>query len=767
MTRVSATLLFLVVCIPSIVCAGEDNAYVKLHRSLRDLVVDRMSARHVEGIFLQQGLITITLDDGILVEMQALNGQRIGAYFVGKGTASFQPYGATEVTNLRRFYDKDVFLEEFNSILIVCTDDRLTSQLDLFERVELPKDMASIAAKTWNEAVMSGDGSWIDSRLARPLLNGYTEPVFMAGIKRLDELNVYMTYDPSDVEPYHLYLIRIERGRDIYAGVNQCPDPERPTEIGMHGVEVVDLVRIHGHEVKVNLSSSLDFSATDKVTMEVLADSVRWLEMSLFPLLKVRSVSMVDTANTRKDLAYHNPEKSSELWVEFPDWVRKGDRFTMNLAYDGEMIRRFGNYTVLMSSITWYPTHSYKQAATFDLSFEYPAYMTLASIGHRVTHSEKEKRKSDRWVIDRPVRNASFHIGLFKRKQLPPVTGIPSSSILYITSEQLDPVSIDVKQALEFFTKLYGPLVIDSLVATELPGSHGEAFPGMLHLSSEAFTLSASYSTSASAHKYERFFQEQFIAHEVAHQWWGISVFYKSYRDRWLSEGFSEYSALMYSQLASAEPGKFFNLLEEYRTDILKFGKKAIGTDFPPPAIHLGHRAASGDPKGVAYNTFIYEKGAWVLHMLRNMMLDLNTMNEDAFKATMKTFFTRYQGKPASTEDFQRTIEEITGVSMQWFFDQWVYGNEIPTYEYAWKSVKKAEGGYKNTLRIRQLNVSESFKMMVPIKIEYDDGTMVRHRLMVAGKEMTVELPDSISEIDELTFNDLLSVLADVDEVSF
>ena len=70
----------------------------------------------------------------------------------------------------------------------------------------------------------------------------------------------------------------------------------------------------------------------------------------------------------------------------------------------------------------------------------------------------------------------------------------------------------------------------------------------------------------------------------------------------------------------------------------------------------------------------VYKKGAWVVHMLRILMLDLKTMNEDRFTETMQDFYRSYQGQRASTDDFRRVVERHAGTDMGWFFDQWVYG---------------------------------------------------------------------------------------------
>ena len=743
------------------------NDYETLHQDLSKATIDMMNGRRVEGVFIQQGPFTITLDSGMLVEFKPVKNLRVGSYFIGKGTISFIPTNVTERTNLKRFYHSESFVEEFQTMIIATTSDVVTSQLDLFERIEVPAETVPLAEQAWKELVLSGNGSEIDSRLAVPMLNNFSQQPFMAGFRRLDELHAYVTYDPFDVEPYSLFAVRLERFRDIYAEVVRCTESGTSPVVPEDGSDPADRARLFKHRITATLSPSLDFSATDRMEFEVLSDSLLWIDMDLFPLMKVKYVLYGSEMAASDTMEFFKHDESSRIWVKLPSWVKKGDRFELEISYAGPIIRRFNKYTVLLSSITWYPAHNFKQKALFDLTFEYPDDMTLASIGHRIAYSEHGERKQANWVIERPIRNASFHVGLFKRRDIPPTPGIPQSAILYVTPNQIDPISMDVKQTLEFFSKLYGPLPIDSLVATELPGSHGEAFPGLLHLSSEAFEYSGAHASDPRYEKYAQFFHEQFIAHEIAHQWWGISVDFTSYRDRWLSEGFSEYSALLYSQQAAEDKNKFFNLLEEYRNDILEFGRKAIGKDLPPPAIDLGNRAGSGDPDGRGYHIFIYEKGAWVLHMLRNMMLDLKTMQETAFMTTMKTFYTTYAGKRASTEDFKRMIEEITGVSMNWFFDQWVYGNQIPTYDYAWTSEEQADGTFVNKLRIRQKNVDPTFQMLVPIKLVFDDETFVRYRVNVTGEEMEIDLPPSKVEIDELVFNDLMSVLCEVTESSY
>lgn len=123
----------------------------------------------------------------------------------------------------------------------------------------------------------------------------------------------------------------------------------------------------------------------------------------------------------------------------------------------------------------------------------------------------------------------------------------------------------------------------------------------------------------------------------------------------------------------------------------------------------------------------------------------------------------RYNGKRASTEDFRKLILEITGSDLQWFFDQWIYGNQHPTYVVAWKKEQITGGNWKVTLRVKQKNVPDDFTMLLPIKIQSSDKSFARMRLQVTGPNAEVVLPHFSFEPDDVIFNDLTSVLCDVE----
>jgi predicted metalloprotease with PDZ domain len=204
---------------------------------------------------------------------------------------------------------------------------------------------------------------------------------------------------------------------------------------------------------------------------------------------------------------------------------------------------------------------------------------------------------------------------------------------------------------------------------------------------------------------------------------------------------------------------KYFAMLHHWRDDILLHRAE-------PSPIWLGYRVqTSKDTSG--YNVLVYEKGAWVLHMLRVLMLDLPSLKEDRFTSMMQDFYKSYEGRSASTEDFQRKVEEYVGMNMDWFFKDWVYGTGIPTYRVAYRTSGADNGRYRVTLRVEQQNVPNDFLMYVPVTVDLGEHREARVRVKVSGPLTQVDLPLLPGEPKGLTFDALDGVLGEVKMVSW
>jgi aminopeptidase N len=180
-----------------------------------------------------------------------------------------------------------------------------------------------------------------------------------------------------------------------------------------------------------------------------------------------------------------------------------------------------------------------------------------------------------------------------------------------------------------------------------------------------------------------------------------------------------------------------------------------------PGPISLGYRVvAAKDDDQNDYQTVVYKKGAWVVHMLRILTIDLATMNEDRFRGIMREFYQSYQGRRASTDDFRQVVERHVKQDMRWFFDQWVDGTAIPTYRVS-STTQPAEGGqYQVRLRIRQEDVPDGFQMYVPVTLDMGKGQLHRFRVKVKGPVSEIALPPVNGKPKSIEFNDMEGVLA-------
>ena len=204
------------------------------------------------------------------------------------------------------------------------------------------------------------------------------------------------------------------------------------------------------------------------------------------------------------------------------------------------------------------------------------------------------------------------------------------------------------------------------------------------------------------------------IIHELAHSWWGNAVSPKTWKDIWLNEGFATYSEALYWEMQSG-----FEALQT--TLIPKFAKFSSGTLYSP-----------GDQ---LFTRLVYDKGAWVLHMLRK------EVGDSAFFEIIRNYFETYKYKNADTEDFKNICEKISGKKLKFFFDQWIYkGEGIIEADYDW-SVKKESDNFTVEIFLEQLQKGyDIYKFPLDIKIIFQDGGNEAKTFYVDQKEERILL---------------------------
>jgi hypothetical protein len=739
---------------------SNEVSYEQRYDEVRRLYAVPNRVAPVSQLVLKRDAGQFTFGDGKFYLLKPIDGRTMGAVFIGHGVFSFSPPTRIEQERLARFHKTKTLEAPFSSVVLLFADStvgELESKLT-FGPGQPPDD----PQQRFIDAIdflSHDDSKSFDPDFMAAFLNGEASDLFYAHINRKSGGPLMFMLNPHEVEgvtlSHRVPHIGWTRRSEV---ICRFPAGGKSRDIQITG-ERTNQAAIRNYKITTVLKQSgsgdLSFAASARLDITTTSPMGPWVVFSLFEKLKVDSARW----EGGEPATVFKGRDGGLLWVRLDRRLQPGEVRTLNLFYQGNLIDRYGDFFFIKSSAEWYPRSlEGRSLATFDLTFHSPSGKLLASVGDKVEASTSGKTTISRWVSPGPIRNASFNLGIFKDYKVQE-EGIPLVTVLISEDahrklgalrqkNMKETVGADVAGSLRFFQHVYGPLAAKEFFATEIPTFHGEAFPGMVHLSWVTF--------HQTDHQGE---DEVFRAHEVAHQWWGIGVDFTSYHDQWLSEGFSNFSGLWYLQTVRKNNDKYFGMLRRWRGNIFN------RTEEPSP-VWLGYRASSSkDDNG--YGVLVYQKGAWVLHMLRIMMLDLATMKEDRFTAMMREFYGTYQGKRAATEDFRRVAEKHAGADLGWFFDQWIYGTEIPTYHVAYRSEPAENGQYRVKLKVRQENVGESFQMYVPITLDLGDDRVARVRVKVRGPNSEIELPLMPSKPKAVRFNDLDGVLADVKMVDW
>jgi aminopeptidase N len=257
--------------------------------------------------------------------------------------------------------------------------------------------------------------------------------------------------------------------------------------------------------------------------------------------------------------------------------------------------------------------------------------------------------------------------------------------------------------------------------------------------------------------------------HEVAHQWWGHVIGWRSYHDQLMSEGFAEFSTSLYVQFVRKDMNKFTDFWDHKRHQIVDASEATRNIKpYTVGPVTQGIRLSNSKTQA-AYQHLVYSKGAYILHMLRMMMYDHRGGGDAKFRAMMGDFIQSHFNQDVTTEDFKRAVEKhmmpqmdvSKNGKMDWFFDAWVYGAEVPAYRLDY-SVSTGEAG-KAVLnaKITQSNVSKDFTMPVPIYADFGKGWVRLGAATLKGSSSVdlnnIELPQAPKRLTLAALRDVLA----------
>jgi hypothetical protein len=344
---------------------------------------------------------------------------------------------------------------------------------------------------------------------------------------------------------------------------------------------------------------------------------------------------------------------------------------------------------VYSNRTAWYPQGSAGDYATAVLRLEVPAGNMAVTGGTLEPPRTQGGRTLFEYRQDLPGKYITVAVGrLVEAGGVSPPPRLHGFAVPR-TRSQTPPLLAEAAAMVEFFEGVFGPCPYPALnvvvIEGRTPGGHSP--PGMIVMSLRPPLLRTTLRDDPATFWDVPGF---FLAHEIAHQWWGQGVAGQNYRERWLSEAMAQYAAALWVRHRLGDA--------TFRTVMERMAKWAIRHSDQGP-IHLGHRLGhiQNDPQ--VYRAVVYDKGAWVLHMLREIV------GGEAFARALTAVQRDHRFGKAGSEHLRAALEKESGLPLEPYFREWVYGTAVPELQVSRRTTMPRAGVFATAVTIAARNL--------------------------------------------------------------
>ncbi|UCG29238.1 MAG: hypothetical protein JSV53_06855 [candidate division WOR-3 bacterium] len=760
---------------------------------MRNLAIDAKNVVEVSSFLINKDAAEFEFKYGRIYFFEPVLENVVAAYFEGLGAFRLSTDNAIEKQQILRFTDQDYVDLEFEQAVFLFADDT-------YEKISSVQEIMSMSVPDSVQDLLRllrrrirDRFPWnFDARVIAELLNGRSGQFFSAFFESTDDREFIYLIDPMDEEEVTLFRyekVKFSKRAQVETWYSSNPGTPFPEARSTFDIEELQM------DVEIKENQRLVVDA--RMSFKCVSGQARILPIYLDEALRVETAIVGDKDTC---MVIQEDEKTdAQLWVVFPFALQEGKNYDLTLSYSGEgLINDIGgdNFSI-GGRIAWFPSiyTNIFDPRHFLVKFVVPQKRTLLGTGKLVRAWTEGNLAYSLWDSEIEHMLAGFNYGRFsavsQQSSLCDITcytNEKASDALLIVRRTLEEnrdlqaelmlmpqelttegigknAAIESRNAYEVFHHFFGDIPIRNINISQQPQvSFAASWPTLIFLPFTAF-----FDESVRQRLFEpviglrwygewESYHEGVASHEMAHQWWAHSVMTTSYHDTWLNEGFATYSEALHLQVTKSTDD-FKKYMRALRRQVFSdVGGGVSLADLGP--IWLGLRLSSLDVPQGYYLTYV--KGAYILHMLRMMLFDYNKKSDERFIKMMKDYVRTYTGKVVTTLDFKKVVEKHFHRNMDWFFNQWVYGSEIPVYQFKY-DIEETGGEYYLTIYVQQSGVSASFEMPVPFLVNFEEEHAVV-KIIVKGTDVNAKrfhLPQKPKSITPNPWNAVLCTIAE------
>ena len=685
----------------------------------------------------------------------------------GRGDVQFTPSDPAEQVQVRLFGGRPMLQAQSDAMFVRMNPAEFVQRVSAKSLTAMPVDPAEVARA---QALFDGKMPLtynIDLRSLTAERWSLEPPAGSLIAEFRTSRNGWLTYARSPVEHEDVSLF----DRDNQRNIALYASPERLKERGrFYSEDDGTAFDVEHYRLDLTFDPLKSWvSGHASLTVRIMSPAVSSITIRLAPQLTVSSVSSPGFGEV---LALRVVGQNSIL-LSLPTFVERGASTTFDVRYSGRIESQSidrealslaagemdqqktiggleGDVTrltaeprfIYSSRSPWYPQGQTSDYATVDMRLSVPADYQVVASGSLVRTAvtppldggrggpQRAVRTSE-FVSDRPVRYLACVISRLVAvgRTRVDVPGMPALNLDVMSNQRMASSNRQMAQRvsgmLQYFAKTIGeaPYPDFTLTAVDdnLPGGHSPAFFAIFHQP----LPTSPYSWSDDPVAFEDNYKHLFLAHEVAHQWWGQAIGWKNYHEQWLSEGLAQYFAALYAA-EDRGPAMLDTLIQAMRESTREYYEQG--------PISLGYRLGHIKRDGRVFRAVVYNKSAVVLHMLRRLIGD------EAFFSGLRRFYSTYRFKKAGTEDLQAAFEAGTSLKLDRFFDMWIRGFTKPAVRVAFEN--REEGG---VIRIEQTRGVFDFPLTV--SVQYADGKSEERTIKVTDRIVEERVPTPIRRV--------------------